>query len=127
MVAVLLPALFRGVLAAVRDVRDVPDIARQRMLPLPQRRGTPVTGPEISYVSYLQRRIEDQLQGRWTTPHCGPPIADYPTLFDRIWPYTRPNYELKARLEAQLRDIEADLGLDHPLDKLKISLDELEI
>jgi hypothetical protein len=111
----------------MRDVRDVPDIARQRMLPLPQRRGTPVTGPEISYVRYLQRRIEDRLQGRWTTTHCGPPIADYPTFFDRIWPYARPNHGLEARLEAQLRDIEAEIGLDHPLDELKISLDELEI
>ena len=61
----------------------------------------------LSYVEYLQREIEDRLQGCWTC--CGPPIADYPTLVDRIWPYRRPNYELEARLEAELREIEAQL------------------
>jgi hypothetical protein len=113
MVAVLLPAVLRGVLAGLRDVRDLPDTACERMLRLPQTGGFPVTRladppPEgVSYVEYLQREIEDRLRGYWTC--CGPPIADYPTLVDRIWPYRRPNSELEAQLEAQLREIEAQL------------------
>ena len=113
---VLLPVVLREVFAALRDVRDLPDIACERMLCLPQTGGFPVTrhasvSPPpgaLSYVEYLRREIEDRLQGRWP-PCCGPPVADYPTLVDRIWPYRRPNYELEARLEAELREVEAQL------------------
>jgi hypothetical protein len=83
------------------------------MLCLPQTGGFPVRNRVdqspggVSYVEYLRREIEDRLQGRWTC--CGPPIADYPTLVDRIWPSRRPNYELEARLEAELHRIEAEL------------------
>ena len=112
---VLLPVVLREVFAALRDVRDLPHIARKRMLRLPQTAGFPVTrNPSVSpppgaltYVEYLQREIQDRLQGWWTC--CGPPIADYPTLVDRVWPYRRPNYEIEARLEAELREIEAQL------------------
>jgi hypothetical protein len=85
------------------------------MLRLPSAGGVPVTTRAdpppgaFSYVEYLQREVEDRLQGRRSC--CGPPIADYPTLADRIWPYRRPNYELEAQLEAQLHEIEAELEI----------------
>ena len=110
---VLLPVVLREVFAALRDVRDLPDIAFKRMLRLPQTEGFPVTGRAdqlpggLSYVEYLQREIEDRLQGHWTC--CGAPITDYPTLVDRIWSYRRPNYELEARLEAELHRLAVPL------------------
>jgi hypothetical protein len=59
----------------------------------------------ISYAEYLQREIEDRIQGTMT--FCGPPIADYPTTWNRIWPYSRPHHALESRLEARLRHLEA--------------------
>jgi hypothetical protein len=36
---------------------------------------------------------------------CGPPIADWPTLWERILG-TRPNAELERKLERQLRELD---------------------
>jgi hypothetical protein len=90
----------------MRNLRVVPDIACQRLLRLSPGRATPVTASGISYVEYLRREVQDRLQGVGTV--CGPPVVDFPTLLERIWPYKRPNYHLEAQLEAQLRELGAE-------------------
>lgn len=85
------------------------------MLRLPESRGVPVSTDAapptaaISYVEYLQNRIEDARRGVVTI--CGPPVADYPTPGDRIWPFARPNHEIEAQLEAQLAELETQLEI----------------
>ena len=58
----------------------------------------------ITYVEYLQREIADRLEGVWTC--CGPPIADWPTLWERLLG-TRPNAALEHKLEVRLRQVTA--------------------
>ena len=44
----------------------------------------------------LRREIQDRIDGVQTI--CGPPIADWPSPWKRLWPWGPPNYELEARL-----------------------------
>ena len=67
----------------------------------------------ITYVQYLQREIQDRIDGVYTD--CGPPIVDYPTLREWIFPGSRPNHEVEARLEAQLKQVEAELEREREL------------
>jgi hypothetical protein len=57
----------------------------------------------ITYVQWLQGEIADRMRGVQTV--CGPPIADWPTLWERILG-TRPNAELERKLERQLRELD---------------------
>jgi hypothetical protein len=60
----------------------------------------------ITYVEWLQRQIAD---GGRALSTCGPPVADWPALPVRFWPFGRPNAEAEAQLERQLRVLEAGL------------------
>jgi len=57
----------------------------------------------ITYVQYLINRI----QGRVGFGYAGP-VADWPTLMDRLFPVLRPYHALEERLEARIREIEAE-------------------
>ena len=58
----------------------------------------------ISYAQWLQREITDRVNGVQTI--CGPPIHDYPTLWDRLGLTARPNAHLERQLETRLRELE---------------------
>jgi hypothetical protein len=59
---------------------------------------------EISYAEWLQREITDRVNGVQTI--CGPPIHDWPTLWDRLGFTARPNATLEHQLEIRLRELE---------------------
>ena len=59
----------------------------------------------ITYCQWLARQVE-----AGGVMLCGPPVADWPTLWDRLFPGGRPNRAAEARLEARLHELEAEAG-----------------
>jgi hypothetical protein len=57
----------------------------------------------ITYVQWLQWQIAGRLQGVVTI--CGPPIADWPTAWERITG-SRPDAALERQLERRLHELE---------------------
>jgi len=62
----------------------------------------PAQHGSITYVQWLINQIE--VGGCLSAP-----VADWPTLMDRLFPFRRPNHALEARLEARIREIEAEI------------------
>ena len=61
-------------------------------------------GP-VSYAGWLQWQIAQMASGG-RRMDCGPDIEDAPTLWESIWPYGRPNWEVEKELEARLAELE---------------------
>jgi hypothetical protein len=64
--------------------------------------------PGMSYAEWLQREIAGRLAG---TAVCGPPIDDFPTFAERVWPSLRPEHIAERRLERQIEDLDEQLEL----------------
>jgi len=58
----------------------------------------------ISYAQWLANQVE---AGGGLI--CGPPVHDWPTLWDRLFPGRRPNHAIEARLEARLDELERQM------------------
>ncbi len=63
----------------------------------------------ISYAEWLRRQVEDRLKGQQTI--CGPPIADWPSSWERLWPWARPDHAVERELERRLDELDRELEL----------------